>query len=60
MSTTMVRLCALEELTDGGVRSFEVGDRLVAVVRDERAGGQPGEGAGDAAEKGAVDRMHRL
>lgn len=28
-----VRLCALEELADGGVRRFEVGDRSLAVVR---------------------------
>ncbi|HLU41921.1 MAG TPA: non-heme iron oxygenase ferredoxin subunit [Microthrixaceae bacterium] len=33
MSATTVRLCTLDELTDGGVRSFEVGDRVVAVVR---------------------------
>lgn len=30
---SVVRLCALDELTDGGVRRFEVGDRALAVVR---------------------------
>jgi len=33
MSTTAVKVCTLDDLEDGGVRSFEVGDRLVAVVR---------------------------
>lgn len=34
MSTTVQhRLCALDELDDGGVRRFDIGDRALAVVR---------------------------
>lgn len=31
--TTVVRLCALEDLDDGGVRRFEINHRELAVIR---------------------------
>lgn len=33
MTTTRVRLCALDDLEDGGATSIDVGDRRLAVIR---------------------------
>ena len=33
MSTTAVRVCALDDLEDGSANAFDVGDRSVTVIR---------------------------